>query len=472
MNRRWLCGAGGSARVAVGLLTLLGCAAGASAQRDGRRIYEEQLRVRLDQQMPMAREIGLNAGGWFSYALFHYNDTDVERERTLNQFELRGWADFNVHGVHRGYVRGLLGWDVWNSGDNPLGEGNETNSEIERAWYQYDLGQVYRNEGQSPPLDMRIRVGRDYTEIGTALVLSMPLDMVLVELAGGGFELSGLLGATPSDTPNIDPSEPVFDHMERCFWGFELAYADLARHRPFVYVLSQDDHTGEHPRDPDQSYDYDSTYVGGGSEGTLLLSGLRYQAELVGQWGRTFSEGRTGMRTDIEAWALDVLLEYFVEHPTKPRLSAEYLFASGDDDRRLGSTSTVGGNLINTDDRAFNAFGFRDTGLAFAPRISNLQMYALGASFFPLAERGDLFEKMEWGTKVFLYHKAVDEGPISDFAATRPEGCLGWEWDVHCNWRITSDVTFTIRYGAFMPGAAFENDSCRHFLYSAVTFSF
>ncbi|GAG43119.1 unnamed protein product, partial [marine sediment metagenome] len=139
--------------------------------------------------------------------------------------------------------------------------------------------------------------------------------------------------------------------------------------------------------------------------------------------------------------------------------------------RTVSSTATVGGNTAYTRDHAFNAFGFRDTGIAFSPAVSNLNMYALAASFFPL-EHIELFKKLEVGSKVFFYHKA-SHGAISDTdAANTTSRWLGWEWDVYCNWRISSDLTWTIRYGAFQPGAAFAHDDCRSFLYTGVTFSF
>ena len=71
-------------------------------------------------------------------------------------------------------------------------------------------------------------------------------------------------------------------------------------------------------------------------------------------------------------------------HPTGSKVSKST--SEGCRDRRLSTNSTIGGNLAGTPDNAFNAFGFRDTGLAFAPRVSNLHMFMVGASFFPLEE--------------------------------------------------------------------------------------
>jgi len=461
--------------VLLAALVAAGAPAGAQDDQSGRRIYQEQLRVKLDEQLPSAREVSVDGGGWFNFALFHYDDPPAGQNRTLRQYQLRLWGSANVRGVHRAYVRGLLGWDDWNDGDNPVGGGTNDRFTgfVERAWYQYDLGQALRNQtGQVPDASLRVKVGRQYATIGTALALSMPLDAIELQAALGNWDLRALLGQTIEDTRNIDDSLAVYRNQERCIWGFEVAYNGLDRHRPFAYFFENNDHTEPRWADPNQRYDYSSRYLGIGSEGTALLPNLRYQTELVGEWGRTYSDTVTaGSQDEICALAYDLTVEYLWQTKLHPKLTAEYLFASGDTDRLTSATATVGGNLAGTRDEAFNAFGFRDTGIAFSPRISNLHMYMLGGSLYPL-EDVTFFRHLEVGTKVFFYHKAA-EGAISD-----PDGSgdnakwLGWEWDIYCNWRITSDLSWTIRYGAFQPGEAFINGDCRGFLYTAVTYSF
>ena len=295
--------------------------------------------------------------------------------------------------------------------------------------------------------------------------------MVQVELDAGAWRVMGLLGNTIKSSRNIDESSSVAGHQDRSLWGVEVEYTGLSRHRPFVYLLDNRDHTESKPRDHLQAYEYDSTYIGIGSRGSVLLPHLRYQAELVGEFGKTYSEGVTSGQDRICAMALDVLLEYLFQVPTHPKVTLEYIYGSGDEDRRATSSATIGGNSAGTTDHAFNGFGFRDTGLAFAPRISNLHVYSIGSGFLPL-ENHELFRKLEVGTKVLFYQRAVESGPISDTTATKPGRWVGWEWDVYCDWRISSDLTWTIRYGAFQPGDAFEDDTCRQFLYSGIIYSF
>ena len=301
----------------------------------GKRIYDEQLRVRLDRQIPQAREIGFDAGGWFSFGYFNFDDEVGEKHR-LRQYELRGWASLNIKNVHKFYFRGLVGWDDWNAGDNTTTyHGDEdTDPEVERAWYELSLAPLLgAPAGRRALTDVRFKVGRAFTEIGTGLTLSMPLDLIRFNVELLDWEFTALLGKTVDGTVNIDPSAAVATNQDRCFYGFELAYEGLDRHRPFVYYLSNSDHTDADPEDPDQSFDYSSRYLGLGSEGTLFSPNLRYQVELVGEWGKTYSEDVRFGQDDICAFAADVVLEYYFETRTRPKVMFEYLYGSGDRDR-------------------------------------------------------------------------------------------------------------------------------------------
>ena len=74
---------------------------------------------------------------------------------------------------------------------------------------------------------------------------------------------------------------------------------------------------------------------------------------------------------------------------------------------------------------------------------------------------------------MFWYQKATG-GAISDETATNGGRYVGWEGDVFINWRLTSDLTWTIRYGGFVPGSCYDRqyDECRNFLYTGVSYSF
>ena len=145
------------------------------------------------------------------------------------------------------------------------------------------------------------------------------------------------------------------------------------------------------------------------------------------------------------------------------------ILASGDKDR-LASNTTFGGNRAGTDDHAFNAFGLLNTGLAFSPAVSNLAVGRVGASTFPLPDKTG-YRQLQVGVDVLVFSKMVGEGGIDE--ATNDHHFLGVEGDLFLTWQVSSDVTFALRYGGFVPGPAIEGDSSlRNFFFAGVTYAF
>jgi len=443
------------------------------------RVYDEQLRVDLDKQAADKRNATLSGGGWFSFAMFKYDDQNAAGGgtfRTLRQSELRLWGGAQIGDAHKFYVRAMTGYDDWNAGTSPLpyrGD-NYREPKIERAWYELDVANLLAHmTGNKQDFGMKLTVGRQLMDIGTGLALSMPLDAVAADVEFGQWQVNTFIGKSIANMYNpVDTSADLNGQHRRCMWGLELAYNGLDNHRPFIYYLDNKDHSHPRPRDANQKYGYSSRYVGLGSEGILCLDNLEYRAEMVWQTGKTYSDGSISGRDEICAWAADVQLAYYFQKPTKPKVWFEYIYASGDNDR--DSVNTTSGNRAGTKDHAFGAFGFRDTGIALAPRISNIHIFQLGGSFVPF-EKTKLFKQMEIGSKVFFYQRAAASGAISDpiISSTNGSRWLGWEWDIYCDWRITSDLSLTVRYGVFQPGAAYDSrNDCRHFLYTALTYSF
>jgi hypothetical protein len=446
-------------------------------ERTGSRVYDEQLRVALDKFDSETRENSVDVGGWLNMAFFNYDDAPARIERQMRQYELRAWASMNLQGVHKFYFRGLANYDDW-SGQRQ----DEHGAEVERAWYQLDLTKLLQKSGQRPPVGAKIKLGRSFATIGTALVLSTTLDMGQVDITCGDWEFMGFLGHTLRDSWNIDNSPAVANRQQRWISGFQATYRGWNQHRPFVYFMHNDDNTDPSGSiaGPGQKYEYNSDYIGIGSTGTLCLPNLRYSVEGVYEFGRTYSAGtfpvgfEPGQSDNIRAWAIDAQIEYlFADCPTRPRVGFEYLFASGDSDRSTNHIGTDGGNRSGTEDHGFGAFGFRDLGIAFSPEISNIHVYAINASFFPM-ENIEMFEKMELGTKLFFYSRAHGSGPISDPTTTNEAQSSGFEMDFFANWRMTSDLALTVRYGSFFPGAAYKggDKSARQFLYGGIVFSF
>jgi hypothetical protein len=436
------------------------------------RALERENDLKLRRDLPMAQKVRVDWGGWYNSYFFLFDD-GINSSRTLRQNELRLWASFNAdQGIHEGYVRMRMTYNDWNAGDAYTpNEDDLDGPNLERGWYKFDIAKALRGYGAyDAPFDLSIKIGRDLVYAGTGYAIDLPLDHVMLQGEWLDFETTFVVGKTPASTENIDRSRSVADHSNRNFWIIEEKYKGFDRHEPFVYVAWQSDHTSEDPPDYLQNYDYDSRYFGFGSQGELV-DNLRYGTEWVIERGHSFGNRRFRHRDEIKAWGFDQRLDYFFHHKTKPVLSFEYMFASGDADRLGSPTDAQGGNRDDYVDNSFVGFGFRDTGLSFAPRLSNLHLWRLGASFRPFPEV-EAAKELELGTDWYVYAKHHADAAVSDALADRQSGYLGWEMDYYANYRIVSDLSWTVRFGSFFPGKAFTDRTTRTFLLTGITWSF
>lgn len=428
--------------------------------------------ARLQRNLPAAQKIRFDYGGWTNFYFFLFDD-GFDSSRTLRQYEMRLWASLNAdRGIHQGYVRMRASYLDWNSGDSYTGNDDDLDGpNLERGWYEFDVARALQlYELNQTPFDLKVKIGRDLVNAGTGYAISLPLDHVQVQGGMHGFETTFIYGRTPSSTPNIDRSRPVADHSDRNFWIIEQRYKGWDRHEPFVYVAWQEDHTREDPPNLLQDYKYDSTYIGWGSTGELI-SNLRYATEWVIERGSSYGDRRFLHTNEIKAWAFDHRLDYYFRHKSKPVISGEYMFASGDSNRLGSPTNAEGGVAKSYVDRSFVGFGFRDTGLALAPRLSNIHIWRLGGSFRPLPDI-ELTKDLELGSDFYVFWKNKRVAAISDVLADERSGYLGWEMDYYANYRILSDLAWTVRFGTFFPGSAYSDQTTRTFLLTGITWSF
>ena len=149
-------------------------------------------------------------------------------------------------------------------------------------------------------------------------------------------------------------------------------------------------------------------------------------------------------------------------------------------------TNTTGGNFAGTDDLNFVQFGFAQTGFSLFPRLSNIHVFKAGASFYPFEPFvGDktwtkTFKNFEVGSAFYVYRKHHHQGITSDPRVATSVGLgntnsvLGSELDVFVRWRVVSDLSFSLNWGYFMPGDAYDDsvDEKRSFLSAGATFTF
>ncbi|MFH0980096.1 MAG: alginate export family protein [Planctomycetota bacterium] len=435
------------------------------------RQTDERVRREAAEQRPATQGVDFDYGGWYSFHLFLYDD-GVNSSRTFRRHDLRVWTNLRLdEGAHTIYTRTRLSFLDFNTGDSFDGNDNDWEGpNLERGYYQFDLRSAMRAYAhRQVDYNLTFKIGRDLATFGTGYAFSTPLDQVWLRSEYKKFVVTGLVGRTVGSSEELDSSRYV-ERTRRAFFGVETRYTGFERHEPFAYVLWQRDHSHDAFWHPLQDYDYDSFYVGLGSEGELVRN-LRYSTEWVYESGRSYGDRRFLRQDVIRAWGFDAALEYLFDVKWSPRASLEYMFASGDPDRLGNPSNAVGGNRNDHTDRGFNAFGWRDTGLSFAPTLSNIHVWRTGASFFPF-ESSAFFRHLELGTNWFLYYKQRRSAAVSDFTADETSGYLGWEMDYFANWDITPDLAWTTRYGVFFPGDAFSDQTTRTFFLVGMTWRF
>ncbi|HOW73940.1 MAG TPA: alginate export family protein [Phycisphaerae bacterium] len=444
---------------------------GSSAFLNQQRALEDEVRAALDKEMPTDQKFDMDWGGWYSFHLFQFDD-GVNSSRTFRRQDIRGWTSASIdQGAHEFYLRGKLLFEDWNHGDSYDGnEDDVVGPNLDRGFYQFDLRKAAKAcGGNRLDWDLNVKAGRDLVEFGTGYALSLPMDHVQIKLEAEKVELTSLIGTSIRSVADFDLSRPKYGSMHRNFYGLQAKYLGLDKHQPFFYALWNEDLRGQRAPDFFRNHDYDSYYLGIGSTGELARD-LRYGSEWVFEGGRSYMDRWPPTRRNVCAWAFDQSLEYLPHWPLQPRFIGEYMFASGDADRRLSPTDVEGGNTAGRD-TGFVGFGYRDTGLAFGPRLSNVHIWRSGAAFKPL-EKIECLRDLECGTDWFLYAKNRANAAVSDETANEESGYLGWEMDYFANWRITSDLAWTVRLGTFFPGQAFSDQTTRTFFLTGVTYSF
>jgi hypothetical protein len=434
------------------------------------RLINDKLRDERRELAPIGALLDWQWGGWLEYYVFHFDD-GLQSSRLFQRPGLSAWSRLRIdEGAHEVFARVRLTFNYFKSGDEYDRQHDWEGANFDRAWYQIDVGRAFRLTKPSDPYQLRARIGRQEVVFGTGYVLDLPLDAVVLDARVHDLRAIGLFAKTIASYPNIDRSAVVADHSGRHFYGVQLSYEGFDRHVPFVYALWNQDHTDERPKDALQEYNYETQYFGIGSRGELAHN-LSYWVEGAFETGRSYGDGNFLRRDTVEAWGWDVGVEKLFDVPMRPRVAFEYMFASGDSERVFSPTNAAGGNRGDRRDTSFVGFGYRDTGIAAGPALSNIHLWRLGGSFAPLAGH-ELFRDLELGTNWFLYHKNRSRAAIGDPGADMFEGYVGWEMDYFINWRSASDLSWTVRWGTFFPGSAYSDRDMRHFIFSGVTWSF
>lgn len=457
---------------------------------DRLRALEEQFVLRANPALTVGERMTVDYGAVVNVSFLAIDD-DAQNTRILRQTDGRLYGRVSVDGVHNFFGRLRFLYQDFDTGDSFRGDGDRFQNPIgDRYWYGFDYRRaVEAYEGRYTDWNFTLQVGLQYVSWASGLTYSDELYALRLTAEHSDYlQWEGLVGQTPNNfVVDFDSTRPDFDeNTKRYLIGNKLTLLTFEEHRPYVYYLIQrdDNDTGftnvvAGPVFPTY-LNYDSEYLGAGSTGQLLPK-LFYEVEGVYQTGEglsnSFVTGVGGVPVaapqtteDIEAWALRSELRYLFYDDARTRLEFETLFASGDSDRTFDTSNTFGGNTPGTNDNAFNSFGFANTGLAFAAPLSNLAMFRLGASTYPL-HNSEMFKELQVGIDFFMFNKLNSEAPIDE--ATKDLNHLGVEVDLFANWRVTSDLGVFVRYGVFAPGPAIIADKDeRHYFFTGITYSF
>jgi len=434
-------------------------------------LEEDRYRQELEGQVPVEQEVLFDWGGWFRFTLAMMDDhLRMGQNVTLRYYELRPWMNLDIGGIHQFYVRAKFAIVDYNEGDSfDMNDDDVVGPNLDQGFYRLDVTKAAKAYLDCElPLDVSVKVGRQFNEFGQGIVYSELTDGVNLVLDANDWKLDALVSRNIESEDNIDSSVPDPDHSRREFGAFQFTLKSLDKHEPYVFAVFQHDASSERPEDPWQDYDYDSRHIGFGSTGEVVTN-LRYYCEGIYEAGRSYASWSTE-REHINAYAFDVGMDYYWDIQTHPRFSVEWAYGSGDP-YRWSATNTIGGNMPGTSDRGFLHFGYLNTGYVLAAKLANLQLVRLGGSIRPL-EGFEPFDKMELGSNFFFYWKDEKAAGISDMAAFMPDHDIGNELDVYTQWQVASDVALAVKYGVFFPGDAYFDNDERHLFLTSLTISF
>jgi hypothetical protein len=179
------------------------------------------------------------------------------------------------------------------------------------------------------PLDLR--VGRQELQYGDQRLIS-PLDWNNVGRAWDGARLRWRGSNYTVDLFDTVVKEVNIAKRNGHFWGLYATCKAVPKHEFDAYILGRDQRDGTVPNEV-------ATSTGNLSDRTVgarfkgAASGFDYTGEADWQFGR-----KAGQR--VRAWAMAATGGYTLDVAYKPRIGAEYDFASGDSDRTDGKLQT------------------------------------------------------------------------------------------------------------------------------------
>lgn len=444
----------------------------AQAPDEKEKRIEEKKRKELERERKaeIAEKVYFDYGAWIQTGFYAWDDPITDRSMRI--YDLRTWSDFIYNNDHRIYIRLQTRYDDYSSSDSyGTRDYKYYSPRLDQGFYEVLLSNCINDIFDTKfPGSLKLRAGRQFLYVGQGLTYNQVNDGVKVSGDVKDISFKTFWSKTVHSQDNIDQSVFVSSYTERYFWGAQVTLDTVFdKHQPYFYFVSQKDQTGERPDNPNQEYDYDSQYFGIGSTGKFpFIDKLRYNFEFVYETGRSCAIGSSSIKEKIRAHAVLAGLEYYAGGDWDARFTADYMYGSGDKDR---ASPTNTSNMIGTDDEGFVYFGFIPTGYSLAPILSNLHIFRVGAAITPIKEK-EYFESLKFRADVYYYTKDKRGGGIFDYTTNYSSNKIGWEVDFSVNWKIFSDLSFSLEYGMFFPGEAYADKAKRDYFSFSLTLSF
>jgi hypothetical protein len=430
--------------------------------------YEKDVRERLEAAVPTEQKLLVEWGGFYIPSYTYFTDLGGNNGNVTFQ-DLRLWTQIRVDEVHRVFARMRLDYVDFAPGDaQGLRPHDLAGPNLEIGYYELNASRAAEKYGgQKWPFSLFIRGGRQYIEVGRGIALGKVLDAGSFDFEMKDWAFMGFAGQSPRGQDDVERIGPHYSTYRRAFYGGQVRYRGIDQHEPYAFFVIQKPITDEDL--PVQEFDYESGYYGVGSRGNVTKN-LQYALESLWECGRGAANGQIAGREKVRGYAFDAQLDYYCQRPMKPVLTGEYGYASGDGDRGT-AVSALGGNRLGTVDTQFQGFGYVNSGLALGARFANLQFVRLAGKMTPYEKKTGA-GRIDVGLDYYFLFKTDRQGPMSDFRANRASAEIGNEVDLFLEWRIFSDLSWTLRYGRFFPGAAYTDRDPRDFLFTGLNFSF
>lgn len=442
-----------------------GFASAAEAQQDQQKLIEDERRREMNQRPKpdddMKQPWLWDAGGWLHLQIDQLDDPPLRDTRTDRYVDLRLWGEIRYERIYSLYCRIRTDYTDFNSGDQFSGDEDD----VYRT-PRFDEVYVDADWTEDGGRGFSARAGRAFVSMGSGLLYNDLAYMIQGTYAEDRWAVRSWVGHSIIHTDDIDQSVPHANKSYRGFFGVEGDYLISGNHRAYGMFLMERDFN----RDQFSSVDwtYNANYLGLGARGTIW-GGLGYSAEFVYEFGESAASVSTEMES-ISAFAGLVTLDYQFSGDMEPMLLFQYMYGSGDPDRQ-SVTDALAGNTAGTDDEGFLSFGFVQTGYSLFPRVSNIHIVRFGGTIRPL-ESVEGLHKLQVGVFGYLYRKAESASAISDSRAFLDDADVGKEIDFTLRWRILSDLGFSLNYGCFFPGDAYQETKARNFISGGLTYSF